>query len=169
MYIANYGDFAHEYVHMLMYFCEGGFFSNNDARITEGFAMYMESIWYEQLRSEGYEYLIPTAGGNVANETENAEILALMEHKGLENNRLNYNKALVAYLCEKVGTETILALKDEYIQNYYVGLVISDYLISECGGIEKFISFYINMSRPDIKYGKNMAQIAKDALEWNLR
>ncbi len=168
MYIVNYGDFAHEYVHMLMNFCEGGFFSNNDARIREGFAMYIESIWHEQIRSAEYEYLIPAAGGSIANETEHAEILALMESKGLENNLLNYNKAFVAYICGKVGVENTLALKDEYFQNYYVGLVISDYLISECGGMKKFVSFYINMARPDVKYGKNMAQIAKEALEWNL-
>jgi len=169
MYIVNYGDFAHEYVHMLMCFCEGGFFSNNDARITEGFAMYIESIWYDRIRSTEYEYLIPAAGGSIANETEHAEILALMSSKGLEYNLLNYNKAFVAYICGKVGVENTLALKDEYFQNYYVGLVISDYLISECGGMEKFVSFYINMARPDVKYGKNMSQLAKEALEWNLR
>ena len=168
MYIANYGDFAHEYVHMLMYFCEGGFFSNNDARITEGFAMYIESIWYDRIRSAEYEYLIPVAGGILPNEKEHAEILSLMESKGLENNRINYNKAVVAYICEKIGMESTLETKDEYFRNYYIGLVISDYLISECGGMEKFVSFYINMSRPDIKYGKGMPQIAKEALEWNL-
>ena len=168
MYIVNYGDLAHEYVHMLMNFREGGVLSTGDSRITEGFAMYIESIWYEEIRRADYEYLIPAAGGFTTNEAEHAEILALMESKGVENNRLNYNKALVAYICGKVGVQTTLALKDEYFQNYYVGLVLSDYLISECGGMEIFVSFCINTARPDIKYGKNISALAKDALEWNL-
>lgn len=167
IYCVKYEDFVHEYAHMLLWFCEGGVYTSGDARFSEGAAMYICNLWETEINDTEYVYFKETGVRKWGNAAEHEMILELMNKKELAYNNLNYNNATLAMTCREAGIDMVLQSKNTEFVNYYLGFTVVDYLIKECGGMEKFIAFYQDRASVSMFYGKSVNEISRAALEWN--
>ncbi len=162
----RYTDFVHEYIHMLLYLCPDRVYQP-DAFFSEGTATYFSLAWSEQYGSR-YQYLYNDGFARLSSQDEDKTICSLLAKTGLPINERYYFKAFVALVTETVGFDQYQRLQEEFL-HYRVGAVTVEYLVTDCGGIDIFLSAYFDSIRISDIYGESLDALIVDALLWNRR
>ncbi len=164
IYCVEYTAFVHEYIHMLLNLSPDRIYNPN-AILIEGTATYFSSVWGEKY-GNNYEHLYDGDFGRFPDVSEDEAICKKLEEQNLPLTDRNYFNATVATISKMVGFDKCQTLDGEFV-NYRIGSVTVEYLITQCGGVEKFLSVYFDSIRVPDEYEKSLEDIIIDALKWN--
>lgn len=162
----RYTDFVHEYIHMLLNKSPDRIYDPN-AILTEGTATYFSSVWGEEYGNDN-KYLYDGGFRRFPDKSDDDAICKMLEESRLTTNERNYCKATVAYISTMVGFDKYQTLDAEFV-NYQVGAVTVEYLVTQCGGIDKFLSAYFDSIRITDIYTKSLDNVIADALAENAK
>ena len=164
MYCVSLDDFVHEYVHMIS--------GNNidlvyhpDDVFVEGLAQYVSLNFYDGIASKKYIYFKQSEVLKNSNVTEHKAICDLLSKNKISYNAKNYNRAFIAMLDKNYDISNINKKDDFY--NYSIGYIFVDFCINKLGGIEKFISVYVDSVIFADVYGKKVDDIILEACDYN--
>ena len=160
-------DFAHEYVHLITGGCERLVYVPENV-LVEGLATYVGAVWQEKIASKEYNVLLGYNSNIIlSNDTdEKNKLESMLLNAGFELTPLNRYRVIVAYGCNVLEKDEILAMKkpNSDFYNYYVGCVLIDYLASFPQGIEGVMTLYFDSMRCEKLYGKTLDDLTFDAL-----
>ncbi len=164
IYCVEYTAFIHEYIHMLLYLSPDRIYNPN-AILVEGTATYFSSVWSEKY-GNNYEYLYDGSFQRFPDISEDQAICKMLEEQNLSLTEKNYFNATVTIISKMVGFDKYQTLDEEFV-NYRIGSVTVEYLVTQCGGVEKFLSVYFDSIHISVVYTKNLEDIITDSLIWN--
>ncbi len=166
IYCNSYTDFVHEYIHMLLYLFPDRIYEPDEI-LVEGTATYFSSVWDEKYGST-YNYLYDGSFERSSIPSEDAALCKMLEEKKLPLNKRNYFKAFVASTIRIVGADKYQTIGNKDFIKYRIGSITVEYLVTECGGVEKFLSVYFDSIRITEVYTKSLNGVIIDALNWNV-
>ncbi len=164
VYCRNYTSFVHEYIHMLLFYSPD-FVSSPDKLTVEGTATYFEHMWREKHGAD-YKYLYSTEFPHSQNESEDKMLREMIEKAGFDINERHYKNAMAAYGTRLLGADSYKKYDQDFL-NYDIGCIFVEYLIKECGGQEKFLGYYYDITKISELYSDDIDGLIKKALKYN--
>ena len=124
-------------------------------------------IWQTEIAKEEYEYLQTDVRINRSSDpNENVQIETMLEMNEMEITPENYRRAFVQLAYERAG-EKLPYLVDDSFVDYWIGLILVDFLITQQGGLEPFLGFYCESERAQAIYGRPLEKLVLAALRYN--
>lgn len=157
-------SFVHEYVHLVSERNKNNVYRPNEIFV-EGLATYVSSSFFDVISSNEYKYFKPSTVSRVSDLNEHNTISELLSSNGMEYNSKNYNKALVAMADKKYGVSRVDKNSDFY--KYYMGAILVDYCVNRLGGIDVFMTAYVDSLKVSEVYGKSVEELVVDACNYN--
>ena len=157
---------VHEYVHMVsmssadyLYYPQGYFI--------EGLASFVGMNYFDNIASQKYQYFYVTGFRQNADQTIHQMICDLLKENQMDVNvQKNYRRAHVAL--QHKNNDISKEDHNSIFYQYDVGFVFVDYCINQLGGVNKFMTVFGDSVRFGNVYGKNVDEIVKEALDYNM-